>query len=104
MDVVDVAFIQPIEHRPEPNFIVEAVESPLIDLSPLLHPDELTEAKPVEVALKKFFGLPSEEKRKVQRDEANPLGYYDIEYTKNIRDWKEVFDFMVKDPTTIPAY
>ncbi|MCL7030387.1 hypothetical protein MKW94_010067 [Papaver nudicaule] len=134
MDVVDVAFIQPIEHRPEPNVIVEAVGIPLIDLSPLLHPNDSTEAQrnelatkvgnacrewgffhvinhgvpfdlqhKVEVAVKKFFGLASEEKRKVQRDEVNPLGYYDTEYTKNIRDWKEVFDFMVKDPTVIPA-
>ena len=28
----------------------------------------------------------------VQRTYENPLGYYDSELTKNIRDWKEVFD------------
>lgn len=57
----------------------------------------------VELAAKKFFDLSSEEKRKVKRDEMNPLGYYDTEHTKNVRDWKEVFDFMVKNSTLIPA-
>ncbi|KAI3895777.1 hypothetical protein MKW98_025568, partial [Papaver atlanticum] len=47
----------------------------------------------VEAAVKKFFDLSSEEKRKVKRDEVNPMGYYDTEHTKNVRDWKEVFDF-----------
>ncbi|KAI3922084.1 hypothetical protein MKX01_005773 [Papaver californicum] len=124
MDVVDVAFIQPIEHRPKSNFIGKAVEIPLIDRFPsaykiatkigsvckewgffhvIIHGVPFDLQQRVEVAVKKFFGLPSEEKRKVQRDEVNPLGYYDTEYTKNIRDWKEVFDFMVKDPTVIPA-
>jgi isopenicillin N synthase-like dioxygenase len=31
------------------------------------------------------------------------MGYHDSEHTKNIRDWKEVFDFLVVDPTLIPA-
>ena len=30
------------------------------------------------------------------------MGYYDTEHTKNVRDWKEVFDFLAKDPTFIP--
>ncbi|KAJ4962155.1 hypothetical protein NE237_022094 [Protea cynaroides] len=38
----------------------------------------------------------------MKRDEVNPLGYYDAEHTKNVRDWKEVFDFTVDDPTAIP--
>ncbi|KAK9129645.1 hypothetical protein Sjap_010132 [Stephania japonica] len=41
-------------------------------------------------ASKQFFSQPIEEKRKVRRDEENPLGYYDTEHTKNVRDWKEV--------------
>ncbi|MCL7047027.1 hypothetical protein MKW94_011204 [Papaver nudicaule] len=57
----------------------------------------------VEAAVKKFFDLSSEEKRKVKRDEVNPMGYYDTEHTKNVRDWKEVFDFTVKNPTLLPA-
>ncbi|KAI3830358.1 hypothetical protein MKX03_033470 [Papaver bracteatum] len=57
----------------------------------------------VEAAVKKFFDLSSEEKRKVKRDEVNPMGYYDTKHTKNVRDWKEVFDFTVKNPTLLPA-
>ncbi|XP_043712793.1 protein DMR6-LIKE OXYGENASE 1-like [Telopea speciosissima] len=56
----------------------------------------------VETTAKEFFDVPLEEKRKVMRDEVNPLGYYDSEHTKNVRDWKEVFDFTVDDPTVIP--
>jgi len=44
-----------------------------------------------------------EEKRKVIRDEGNPMGYYDSEHTKNVRDWKQVFDFTAKDPTFAPV-
>ncbi|KAK9129646.1 hypothetical protein Sjap_010133 [Stephania japonica] len=57
----------------------------------------------IQMSAKKFFDLPPEEKRKVSRDEVNPLGYYDTEHTKNVRDWKEVFDFTMKDPAFIPA-
>ena len=39
----------------------------------------------------------------MRRDEVNPYGYYDTEHTKNVRDWKEVFDFTVSTPTFIPA-
>ncbi|KAG0468816.1 hypothetical protein HPP92_018144 [Vanilla planifolia] len=52
---------------------------------------------------REFFALPLEEKRRVRRGEENPLGYYDTEHTKNVRDWKEVFDFASKEPTKIPA-
>ncbi|XAR59485.1 Flavanone 3-dioxygenase [Bertholletia excelsa] len=51
----------------------------------------------IELASKKFFALPVEEKRKVKRDDINPLGYYDTELTKNVRDWKEVFDAIPGD-------
>ncbi|KAK4491376.1 hypothetical protein RD792_002115 [Penstemon davidsonii] len=57
----------------------------------------------IELASRKFFALPKEEKRKVSRDEMSPYGYYDTEHTKNVRDWKEVFDFTVQNPTIIPA-
>jgi len=57
----------------------------------------------VESAAREFFGLPKEEKMKVGRDEKNPWGYYDTEHTKNVRDWKEVFDFGVENPMVIPA-
>lgn len=40
-----------------------------------------------------FFAAPKAEKLKIFRDEANPLGYFDRELTKQKRDLKEVFDF-----------
>jgi isopenicillin N synthase-like dioxygenase len=50
-----------------------------------------------------FFASPKAEKLKIFRDEANPLGYFDRELTKQKRDLKEVFDFKAggyisKDP------
>ncbi|KAA8545896.1 hypothetical protein F0562_020653 [Nyssa sinensis] len=57
----------------------------------------------LESASRKFFTQSLEEKRKVSRDEMNSMGYYDTEHTKNVRDWKEVFDFTLKNPTVIPA-
>ncbi|KAL5562506.1 hypothetical protein UlMin_032253 [Ulmus minor] len=57
----------------------------------------------IESAMRKFFALPLEEKMKVRRDEVNVLGYYDAENTKNVRDWKEVFDVTVEEPTLVPA-
>ncbi|RWW29527.1 hypothetical protein GW17_00005951 [Ensete ventricosum] len=50
-----------------------------------------------------FFALSPEERRRVRRDEVNPLGYYEAENTKNVRDWKEVFDFVVHEPAVIPS-
>lgn len=47
--------------------------------------------------------MSKEEKKKISRDETNPYGYHDTEHTKNVRDWKEVFDFTVQNPTIIPA-
>lgn len=44
---------------------------------------------------KQFFDLSSGEKRLILRDKENPLGYYDRELTKQKRDLKEVFDFML---------
>jgi isopenicillin N synthase-like dioxygenase len=57
----------------------------------------------IEKASREFFGQPLEEKRKVRRNEEKVLGYYDTEHTKNVRDWKEVFDLKVQDPTAVPA-
>lgn len=56
-----------------------------------------------EIATRKFFALPLEDKRKVRRDEKNVFGYYDADHIKNVRDWKEVFDFTVEEPTIAPA-
>ncbi|KAH7517927.1 jasmonate-induced oxygenase 2 isoform X2 [Ziziphus jujuba] len=57
----------------------------------------------LDTAVREFFKLPLEEKRKVRRDESKVMGYYDAELTKNVRDWKEVLDFVVKEPTVVPA-
>ncbi|KAL0434811.1 UNVERIFIED_CONTAM: Codeine O-demethylase [Sesamum radiatum] len=132
MGEVDPAFIQALEHRPKPHHPISAENIPIIDLSPLqqLPPagapsglvSEIGEAcrdwgffqainhgvptkcrRQIESASRKFFALPKEEKRKVGRDEGNPFGYYDGEHTKNVRDWKEVFDFAVLDPVVVPA-
>ncbi|XP_047174531.1 jasmonate-induced oxygenase 2-like [Vigna umbellata] len=56
----------------------------------------------IEKASRMFFSQSLEEKRKVSRDERNAMGYYDTEHTKNVRDWKEVFDSVAKDPTLVP--
>lgn len=134
---VDSAFIQPVEHRPQPT-IIEADAIPVIDLSQLFtichssknndpkdigyliaeireacekwgffqvinHGVPLEKLEKLEQAAREFFALPMEEKRKVSRDEENPMGYYHSEHTKNIRDWKQVFDFTGKDPTFAPV-
>jgi len=44
-----------------------------------------------------------QEKAKVRRDFDNPLGYYDTELTKNVRDWKEVFDFVSRGTLCLPS-
>jgi isopenicillin N synthase-like dioxygenase len=56
----------------------------------------------LEEATKVFFAQSLEEKRKLTVDDNGFPGYHDTEYTKNVRDWKEVFDFLSKDPTLIP--
>ncbi|KAK4477064.1 hypothetical protein RD792_016269 [Penstemon davidsonii] len=131
MGEVDPAFIQALEHRPK-NDSIEAENIPLIDLSPLINAsnaDDLARLvaeignacenwgffqvinhgvssesrEKIELASKKFFALPKEEKKKVSRDEVNPFGYYETEHTKNVRDWKEVFDYTVQNPTVFPV-
>lgn len=124
MAEVDPSFIQAIEHRPKFT-ITEAQGIPLINLSisntqllvshigdacknwgffqVINHGVPLKLREKLEHASTSFFAQPKEEKLKVRRDEANPFGYYDIEHTKNVRDWKEVFDFTVENPTILPA-
>lgn len=50
-----------------------------------------------------FFALPLEEKRQVKRTRDNVLGYNDAELTKNVRDWKEVFDIAVRGVLELPV-
>jgi isopenicillin N synthase-like dioxygenase len=66
------------------------------------HKVPLDKRERIEESSKKFFGLSLEEKLKVRRDEVNLLGYFEAEHTKNVRDWKEIYDFNVQQPTFIP--
>jgi isopenicillin N synthase-like dioxygenase len=67
------------------------------------HGVPLEKRQRIEDASRKFFAQSLEEKRKVRRNDKEVLGYYDTEHTKNVRDWKEVFDFTIEEPTLIPA-
>ncbi|KAE8723764.1 hypothetical protein F3Y22_tig00011761pilonHSYRG00158 [Hibiscus syriacus] len=131
MGEVDPAFIQDLEHRPK-LATIEAEEIPLIDLNSVLnsgdavsdttlvsdigeacerwgffqvinHGVPLEKRERLEKAARVFFNQPLEEKVKIRKDEAKILGYYDSEHTKNVRDWREVFDFSVHSPTIVPA-
>jgi isopenicillin N synthase-like dioxygenase len=42
--------------------------------------------------MRRFFASPPEAKRRLERTEENPWGFYDRELTKNTRDAKEIFD------------
>ncbi|QCD89404.1 protein DMR6-LIKE OXYGENASE 2-like [Vigna unguiculata] len=122
---LDPAFIQSTEHRPTPK-VVEVNEIPVIDLSESRDESSIISdigkaceewgffqivnhgvsselCREVEIEAKKFFGLELEEKRKVKRDEVNSMGYHDGEHTKNVRDWKEVFDYLVEDNAQVPS-
>lgn len=133
MGEVDPTFIQELQHRPkleiiEAQGIPQIDLSPLIKSSPansdairdlvgevrdacrnwgffqvINHGVPLESREKLMSASKRFFDQPLEEKRKVRRDEANPQGYYDTEHTKNVRDWKEVFDVTVAVPTMMYA-
>ena len=119
---MDQSFVQAPEHRPKPT-VTEATGIPLIDLSPLAAGDADALAAEVGAASREwgfflvvghgvpaetvaraaeaqraFFALPAERKAAVRRSEAAPLGYYESEHTKNVRDWKEVFDLVPREP------
>ncbi|KDP38252.1 hypothetical protein JCGZ_04895 [Jatropha curcas] len=124
MGEIDPAFIQEPEHRPKPT-TVQADGIPVIDLSTassselvqqignackdwgffqvINHGVPLEKREKIFDASARFFAQPLEEKSKVRRDAKKVLGYYDTEHTKNVRDWKEVFDFTLQDPTTVPS-
>ena len=129
MEEIDPAFILDIDQRPNLQTLHDHLlhldeEIPIIDL--LSEPNDVVSqvgracenwgffqvvnhGVPSELMAKvgdlgrRFFELPLDEKRKVKRDEFNAMGYHDGEHTKNVRDWKEVFDFLVEDRTLIPA-
>ncbi|KAK3005196.1 hypothetical protein RJ639_016438, partial [Escallonia herrerae] len=114
MEEVDPTFIQAPEHRPK--FAVTEDEGiPLIDISPINSPGYFSNTKAkrasgeacskwgffqvingvplhrlqnVQSAAKKLFDQPKEEK---------------LKHTKNVRDWIEVIDITVEDPTLMAA-
>lgn len=43
--------------------------------------------------MQQFFCLPRDEKLAIERTRDNAWGFFDRELTKNVRDWKEIFDF-----------
>ncbi|XP_010519309.1 PREDICTED: flavonol synthase/flavanone 3-hydroxylase-like [Tarenaya hassleriana] len=130
MEVFGEAFIQAPEHRAGSNFTPEEPEEiPVIDLSRLEDPEDAKnvvseigkacekwgffqvinhgipcEARQrVESVARAFFDMGMEEKMKIKRDEVNPVGYHDGEHTKNVRDWKEVFDVYLNNEMVLPA-
>jgi isopenicillin N synthase-like dioxygenase len=124
MGNIDQAFIQELEHRPKSS-INEAEGIPLIDLSQnkietlvkeignacknwgffqvVNHGVALEIKEKLELCSRRFFEQDMQEKKKVMRDEVKVMGYYDTEHTKNVRDWKQVFDFAIENPTLGPA-
>ncbi|KAK7834198.1 protein LATERAL BRANCHING OXIDOREDUCTASE 1 [Quercus suber] len=133
MGEVDPAFIQEPEHRPKISYIegegVPLIDlSPILSsnnvsavefeglvkevgnackewgfFQVINHGVPLEKREKIDGASRKFFAQSLEEKRKVRRNEKKVTGYYDTEHTKNVRDWKEVFDFVVVGPTIVPA-
>ncbi|KAK7273940.1 hypothetical protein RIF29_15008 [Crotalaria pallida] len=125
MGDIDPAFIQSTEHRPKSKAAVEVGEIPVIDLSSqnkqqliseigkaceewgffqvIKHGVPFEVSRKVEIVADKFFKQSIDEKKKVKRDEVNAMGYHDGEHTKNVRDWKEVFDYLVEDTTQVPS-
>ncbi|XP_014633581.1 protein DOWNY MILDEW RESISTANCE 6-like isoform X2 [Glycine soja] len=124
MGDIDPAFIQSTEHRPKAK-VVEVCEIPVIDLSEgrkellisqigkaceewgffqvINHGVPFEISREVEIEAKKFFEMSLEEKKKLKRDEFNAMGYHDGEHTKNVRDWKEVFDYLVENTAEVPS-
>jgi isopenicillin N synthase-like dioxygenase len=46
----------------------------------------------VRTAMESFFAQPLDQKNRIARSQDNHWGYYDRELTKNILDWKEIYD------------
>jgi isopenicillin N synthase-like dioxygenase len=52
-------------------------------------------------AMRSFFAQPGALKRAISRTRENPWGFFDRELTKNVRDWKEVYDFGPADGNAV---
>ena len=55
-------------------------------------------------AMESFFALPVGEKKAIERTEENHWGFYDQELTKNVQDWKEIFDVGPEQGSCIPQW
>jgi isopenicillin N synthase-like dioxygenase len=47
----------------------------------------------VRTQMRNFFDQCHASKQQLERTEYNPWGYYDKELTKNVRDWKQLYDY-----------
>ncbi len=52
----------------------------------------------------RFFARPTATKTEIERTEANPWGFYNCELTKNVEDWKEIFDVGPEEGTRVPQW
>lgn len=132
MGEIDSAFVQEQEHRPKLSIIEaqgipeidlsplfhhqlpnpSAIEGLVKEIGSACkewgffqvtnHGVPLSLRQKLEESSRLFFAQSLEEKKKVARDAITPTGYHDTEHTKNVRDGKEVFDFLAKDPTLVP--
>ena len=55
-------------------------------------------------AMSHFFSLPKATKLSCERSESNHWGYYDRELTKNVQDWKELYDVGPQRGPCIPQW
>lgn len=56
------------------------------------------------LASQQFFSLSTLDKQRITRTRENPWGYFDRELTKNVPDWKEIFDVGPAYGTSIPQW
>lgn len=55
-------------------------------------------------AMRTFFELPMKDKKAIERTAENHWGFYDQELTKNVEDWKEIFDVGPEHKSCIPQW
>ncbi len=89
--------------KPDPDLIAAACESwGLFHIKHHGVPDELVTG--LRVASHSFFSAPAAVREVVTRTRLNPWGLFDRELTKNVRDWKEIFDVGPEYGTSIPQW
>lgn len=108
--IIDLAILSSSDANPDHSQALESLVKQVGDacrewgfFQVINHGVSLEKREKIFNASRNFFAQPLEEKRQVRRDDKRPLGYYDTEHTKNVRDWKEVFDFAAQNPVTMYA-